>query len=143
MPPSERFIHDELCRRAELAVSHLRDLWKEHRKIDPILLLWPADPVRTKEGVMFEGCVYCELPQAENERRATVLSALERVRPYALLLVEQQDVAVKAIFETHQGTRTWTLPIKKHGDVRVLYDPQMADDVESLGLLWRRGMASS
>lgn len=143
MALSERFIHDELRRRAEQAVNHLRELWKEHRKIDPILLLWPAEPVQTKEGVMFEGCVYCELPAAESERRATILKALERIRPYAVLLVEQHELDVKAIFETHQGTRTWTLPIKRHGDVRVLYDPKMADDEESLGLLWRRGMPSS
>lgn len=140
---SERFIHDELRRRAGQAVDHLQELWKDQQRIDPILLLWPAEPVRTKEGVMFEGCVYCELTGDEQARRATMLQAIERVRPYGLLLVEQREGAVKAIFETHHGTRTWTLPIKKHGDVRVLYDPQSADDAESLGFLWKRGVAKA
>lgn len=132
---SERFIHDELLRRAEAAVAQLTTLWKKHRLIEASILIWPADTVRTDDGQPHEGLIYGELPP-ETERPAYLKKVAERWKPYALLVIEQKGSLVKAIFESPHGTRTWTMSIAKHGDVRVLGTAKIQDDVESLGLLW-------
>jgi hypothetical protein len=139
---SERFIHDELLRRSAATIDKLYDLWSRDRRIDPTVLAWPAERVKTDDGHHHAGVVFCRLPDEVQARPAQLRDLIKRVRPYALLLVEQRKGMVKAIFESMHGARCWTLPVKNHGGVRILGEAAQEDDRECIGLLWRPGEAS-
>jgi hypothetical protein len=133
---SERFIHDELRRRCEAALPTLYNHWRKDRRIYPYLLMWPNDTVRTRSGDSFNGVVFTELSMDATERKEQVKRAAGECNAYGLMLTEQLEDAVRVIFETEHGTRTWRLPINDHGDVQVLGAPVVKDNAESIGVLW-------
>lgn len=134
---SELFIHDELARRAEQAVSKIPDLWREHKSIYPTLLLWPEDDVRTTTRERFSGVIFSELPLAQADRLIFIEKAVARCGAYAVLVTEQLPEAVRSIFETKHGTETWRLPIKDYGGAQVLGAAARRANAESVGVLWR------
>ncbi len=134
---SERFIHDELQRRAAQSVAKIPDLWRDAKRIFPTLLLWPTDAVPTTAGDKFSGVVLVELPDSLADRLSAVRKATKDCGAYAVLVVEEVGDAVRAIFETQHGTETWRLPIKDHGGVRVLGAAVKRSNVESIGVLWK------
>jgi len=140
---SERFIHDELCRRSEQGVASIQQIWKEQGKIGPFFLAWPAEIVKAHDGTPIEDICRLELPEVKEEWSKLFQQAVELTKAYAILLCEQKEDGVKVILESPHGTRCWTLPIERHGDVYVLGKVNIKDDVESVGLLWRpnRGRA--
>jgi hypothetical protein len=133
---SERFIHDELLRRATDAVNKIFDLWKSDGQILPSILMWPADTVKTTEGEDHTGMIFGQLPDDAAQRPAYLREITERWKPYALLIVEQKGSTITALFESHHGTRAWHMSIERHGDARVLSDPVITDDTECANLLW-------
>ena len=135
---SERFIHDELMRRAAAVVDTLPRLWKRDGRISPSIFIWPASTIRTDDAGNHDGLIVGFLPEDGSDRAAFIRSALSKTKPYAILVVEADSNRVSALFETHHGTRAWTMPIKQHGDARVLGDMQVSDDKECLGMLWRK-----
>lgn len=140
---SEKFIHDELIRRAARAVQHIPTLWKKYGRAESSVIFWPADSIKV-EGREFAGAVYSDLPAAGAERDKFLLEAVGKVKPYGIFVVEQfGKERIRAIFESHHGTRSWSIPIKKHGDVYVLGSADSKDNAEHLGLLWspRQGTA--
>lgn len=139
---SERFIHDELQRRCENVVRLVPDTWRTDRRIYPTLLLWPQDSVQTSTGGEFSGVLFTELPDEPVARKEAVKAAASNCSAYALLLTEQLDDAVRLIFETVNGTRTWRFPIQRRGDTQVLGRPVFEDNVESIGLRWSATQAS-
>ena len=135
---SERFIHDELIRRAQRSVNHLTKLWRRNGRISPVALSWPAESVKLEDGRDFDGIITMPLPTDEAERMSALKQLVAETKAYGLLLIEQRgNKEIKAIFETHHGSKSWALPIKRHGDVWVLGKPKEKTDVESVGLLWR------
>jgi hypothetical protein len=134
---SERFIHDELCRRATIGVDMLPKLWKQHGVIQSSLILWPAESVKTDDGGEIENMVYAQMPDEESERIKFLRAAVARGKAYAILVTEQHEDTVKAIFESHHGTRCWTFDIERHGDIRLLSKPDVKDDAECVGILWQ------
>ena len=135
---SERFIHDELIRRAERSVNHIPNLWRKLGKIPPTALSWPAAAVKTDDGEEVDGVISMELPIEESDRSHALRELVKRTKPYGLLLIEQHGKhEVRALFETHHGSRSWSLPIRRHGDVNVLGTPIVKEDTESIGILWR------
>ncbi len=133
---SGRFIHDELVRRCEVLPDRVRQLFRKDRYVHPTLLIWPADTIRTKSGGQFSGVVFSELSADAETRRQEVKDSILRTAAWAALVTEQLPDAVRLLFESGQGTRTWRLPIKNHGDVQVLGPTEARDNVESLGVLW-------
>lgn len=135
----ERFIHDELVRRAEHAVAKIPDMWRMDRRIYATILLWPTDEVRTTNGGKFTGTIFAELPNfTDATARSTYLQkAAEQCGAYALLVTEQLQDAVRSIFESTHGTVTWRLPIKDYGGAKVLGAAARRTNAESLGVLWR------
>jgi hypothetical protein len=134
---SGRFIHDELLRRCERAVAQLYDLWRKDRHIFPTLLLWPNHSVQATNGERFSGVVFSELPEEVTARKGEVRSAIARCDAYGVLVTEQLDDCVRVIFESPNGTRTWRLQIKDHGDAQILGRPTVSDNTESVGVLWK------
>lgn len=133
---SERFIHDELLRRAEGGVSKIPDLWRTDKRIYPTILLWPSDTVRATDGTRFSGLIFRELSTDPAVRLSEIKVAKEKCDAYAVLLTEQLETDVRSIFESMHGTRTWRYPIRNHGDVQILGRPSIRDNAESVGVLW-------
>jgi hypothetical protein len=134
---SERFIHDGLLRQAEAAVSTIYDLWRKFRRIDPVLITWPAETIQTEAGEPIEGMCVMDLPLMPTTRSKAIHAMVARTRAYGLLLIEQKERCVQAVLESPHGARCWTIPILDHGDIHVLGDPAIQDDGYCVGLLWR------
>jgi hypothetical protein len=136
---SERFIHDELARRAEKGLSGLYETWKTNRKIEPFIITWPADDKKARSGGKISGPCVLELP-ADNKDiwHDLMLGAIQTTSAYAILVAEQRESDVRVIFESRHGALCWTIPIVRSGDVDVLKRPVVSTDGEHIGLLWKK-----
>jgi len=135
---SERFIHDNLVKLAEAGLQGIYKEWRKSKKIDSFFVTWPAEPVFADNGAAIEDLCIVELPSDKSKWRETMVSAMQRTRAYGILLVEQRENDVKALFETKHGARCWTIPIIRSGDVLTLKKPDVTTDREHIGLLWRQ-----
>jgi len=133
---SGRFIHDELVRRCgpltETVIRHFR----RDKFILPTLLIWPADTVHSTDGNLFSGVIFTELSSSAELRLREIKDSILRTAAFAALVTEQLPDAVRMVFESGHGTRTWRLPIKNYGGVQVLERTQPRDNTESIGVLW-------
>lgn len=134
---SERFIHDDLVNKAQHTVDFLFTLWRKEGKIAPVLLTWPAEPIKDDSGNSIDDLCGMELPTGDGAKRDAILHMVERTKAYALLLVEPFVEQLKVILETPHGTKAWSIPIHWSGDVKVLGTPKVTIDQEFVGLLWR------
>ena len=133
---SERFIHDELLTRAAVAVGRIPEMWKEQKRIFPIILLWPTTQVKAQKGEWHTGVVFDLLPEDAELRPAHIKKVTATCDAYAVLVVEELPNVVRAVFESEHGTETWRLPIKDHGGVRVLGVAARSSNTESIGVRW-------
>jgi len=137
---SERFIHDELARRAEKGLSGLYKTWKTHRKIEPFLITWPADDKEASSGGKISGPCVLDLPTDNRDIwHDLMLGAIQATNAYAILVTEQRESDVRVVFESRHGALCWTIPIIRSGDVDVLKRPIVSTDGEHIGLLWKKG----
>jgi hypothetical protein len=134
---SERFIHDELARRAEEGLPALYRTWKKHKKITPFVIAWPSDTVYTEKGTPIDGPCVLELPPEKDKWQGLLAEVARVVGAYGILRVAQGESDVQAIFETRHGAKCWTMPIVRSGDVNILKEPVVTEDQECLGLLWK------
>lgn len=133
----ELFIHQELLRRCEPVVRSIPAKWNEQQgKIFPVLLIWPADTIKTSRGEDFAGVVFAQLPKEEDARMPYVHEAAQQCHAYALLLTEQTRAHVRVHFESIHGTKTWTFPLRSHGDIQVLGQPVEQVNSHPTGVLW-------
>ena len=140
---SERFIHDVLLERSENLVKKIQDDWKAGNKPFPLLITWPAETITSRDGKPIDNVCLCYMGKDKQTWTSTMHGMVARTRAYGMLLVDPGPKEVKLIFETTHGTRAWTIPVERHGDVDVLGAVQRQDDVECIGLLWNRKKASS
>jgi hypothetical protein len=138
---SERFIHDDLMRKAEEVVLSVRDAWRTQRKIEPYVITWPREEVTADDGTTITHAVFCPIPpEFDKPRRMQALQQLvERTRAYGLLFVEQRENSILILFETQHGARSWCIPLAWHGDVQVPGQAEVKNNSECVGLLWREG----
>lgn len=132
-----RFIHDELMRRCGPLTDTVMKHFRRDKLILPTLLIWPADSVRSLDGNMFSGVIFTELSADAETRKQEIKDSILRTAAFAALVTEQLPDAVRIIFESGHGTRTWRLPIKDYGGVQVLERTPPRDNTESLGVLWK------
>lgn len=140
---SERFIHDELVKRAGAGILGLFEAWKCDGYIDPFVLGWPTEPVLDdKDAPVSEACIL-QLEEGRDSWSRDLSKFSQMIKAYALLFVEQTEDSVLAILESPHGTKSWTIPIHRSGDQEVLGSPKIEVDVRSIGLLWsaKRGTA--
>ena len=129
-------LHDVLLLKASGVIPAVFVNWKENRRIEPTLLLWPLHDVVTTSGAT-ASLVTVELPEDRALRKAKIIEAARACDAYGLLLTEQLEDSVRMIFESEQGTRTWRFPIKPHGDISILGLPSCKDNTESIGVRWK------
>lgn len=133
---SERFIWDNLKAKANKGISSLYEVWRTRRKITPFLISWPAEPILDDNGLILEGECLLELSDNRSTWSKTIRAFSKKTKAYALLLMEQLEKELRVTLESHHGTRSWTIPILLSGDVKVLGDPQIQDNVHRIGILW-------
>jgi hypothetical protein len=138
MTHPERFIHNELARRAEEGLNGLYRSWKKLKKIHPFIITWPADTIYSDKGAPIDGPCVLELPPDKAAWNALIAETIRFTRAYGIVRVEQRQHDVQAIFETQHGAKCWTIPIVRSGDVDILQEPKVTVDRECLGLLWRK-----
>ena len=120
---------DEFCR-----------YWHEHQGKSPsIATTWLSKAVKDDIGNDINHTVSMELPTDRSVWRKYLAQLIEKTHAFGLLLIDAGvDGSVKAIVETHYGSRVWNLRIKYRGDVRILDRPTPSDDTEEIGLLWSK-----
>jgi hypothetical protein len=140
---SERWIHDDLLKKAEEGLRSLLPDWRKNGRIAPFLISWPAEDIRADDGSVVRGAVCYDLPEDAPKRLERVKEAVAVTQPYGLLLCEQLENEVCAIFETQHGAKSWHYPIERHGPDRVLGRVSTTTDVRHIGLLWRPAKAEA
>jgi hypothetical protein len=137
---SERFIHEELARRAELLAKDALTVWKHRRKIDAYAATWPGEAVADDQGKEVD-TVLCPLPQGISgaDLLGLLQQLIKRTKAYGLVLVEQRESSIRVLFETSHGARSWCIPLAWHGDVQVPGQVEVKSNADCIGLLWRDG----
>lgn len=129
---NERFIHDELVRRAARIVEALPRRVKEDGEVKDQVFIWPSKPITLADGEEHDGVLLGGLDPDQD------LAQLGReYHAYGILVVRQRGSEVKSTLETPHGTRTWTQKLNLRGDIRVLSFPIAQDDVDALGAVAR------
>jgi len=140
---SELFIHKTLLVEAEAMTEYIYEAWKETKGHLPCLgFAWPSEHLHTKEGII-KHLVTTTFQSSPTNRAQELRDFVRLSKAYALFVIEQHDDYVKAIFESMHGSRAWTLKIARHGDSKVLSRPTVSDDLESIGLLWKKNGGSA
>lgn len=138
---SERFIWDDLLARAKFASKEVKKKWKKKRSIPTMVLAWPAETIKDDKGEPLSGIISLEVPK-EVPLMTALMDMTVRTKPYALLVCSVTNEELRVVIESHHGVRSWTTPIKRHGDVRVLGETRMEDGVGGYGILWRTTIGS-
>jgi hypothetical protein len=136
---SERFIHQDLAERAAAIAEQAREVWKKTQRIEPYAVTWPSTALKTDDGGVVDQAVICQLPlEYTDAQRTDVLHKMvEKTKAYGLVLVEQRGNQLRVLFETHHGARAWLMRLERHGDVVVCGAPEIREDADCLGILWR------
>jgi len=133
---SEKFIHDDLLRSAQLVVDRARELWERGEPVFAHAIAWPSEGVSTDDGKRrISGPIILPMPEAALWQDA-LKKLIQRTKAYGLFLLEFREKELYAVFESPHGAQSWRVPIERHGDVRVLGDQRVSTDRECLGLLW-------
>lgn len=136
---SERFIHDDLAKRAEHIAQEVREGWKKTQRVDPFAITWPEGALRSDDGGTVDQAVVCRIPpDFDDERRLETLQKMvARTKAYGLVLVLPRPDGIHVLFETSQGARAWLMKLERHGDVTACLPPVVRDNAECVGLLWK------
>lgn len=139
---SERFIHDELMRRAAAGLDTVLEAWRTEGAVHPFVLAWPTEDLVDDFGFPIKDTVAMPLPEDKNEWPTEMKRLVDRTNPYALLLCEQRATEVVVIFESSHGTKSWHFPIYSAGS-RFLGARTEKEDAETLGILWKSASAKA
>lgn len=131
----QAWAHDYVVRDARAALPSVKDVWRKKRRIDPFVMMWPRKKVEWL-GMKTNQTVGFGLPKDRSAWTKFLAEQALQHSAFALLLVEQREDEVVAILESPAGAISWHLPIKCHGDARLLGDPVERTDAESIGLLY-------
>lgn len=137
---SERFIHDNIVREAIAGLPAITTTWREKGSVDPFLIAWPSKPLRADDGSIIDRQVYTDLPTDRSGWKKLFADFVERTKPYALLLAEEDEDEVLVVVESKHGTKSWHFTIERHGPDRILKDPVEKTNKASIGILWQRRM---
>ncbi len=131
---SERWIHDSVLKEAELGLDVVTSAWRQQNDVGHFLIVWPEDEVLATDGSKINRAVSFDLSDDAEKNVRVFREALQVAKPYALLVVEEQDKKIRAVFETRHGTKSWVWPI--HNNLAV-GQASTKVDVNYVGLLWR------
>jgi len=134
---NEEFIWKDLIFRAKHAVDHVKQVWRKEHDYPRMIFSWPSEHLKTKGGTVITHLVSFAIPDEMETFKAAVELAT-KTKAYGLLLVDKVDGNLKVVLESRHGTRCWTMPIRRHGDVTVLERGRASENTECIGVLWRR-----
>ena len=120
----------------------IHQLWNG-KTFQDVAFAWAGARVKDDNGVEVNDLVGCDLPDGDDSYQRTLVNMAVRVQACATMLVKREEDKIMAIFETHEGSKSWTYPLELHGDVRILGKPTIKSDTECLGILWRKEMGKS
>jgi hypothetical protein len=124
-------------------VEYIYTSWKEDRSMEALGFTWPAEKLTDEKGNVVDGIISTILPTMGKEREELLRQFVIDTKAYGLFVIEPFEAQIRAIFETHHGSRCWNIPIERHGDVRVLGRPTIHDNTQSVGLLWKQKTGSA
>jgi len=130
------FSLDYMRSMAENGLTVMRRRWKDEKKLTPLAISWPERPVKSSDGSMINHPCIMELTHESNWNEA-LCAFVKLTDACGLLLIEEQPTRLRALLETPDGTLCWSIPKKDHGDVVILGKTSLAQDKESIGILWR------
>jgi len=105
--------------------------------VPTMLFAWPGPNVRADDGTVIRGLIPFAVPAGVDVKAAAVKMA-KRTQATALVLVQRQNEYVKVILEAPIGTKCWSLPVRRHGDVTVVEEGSTSMNGESIGVLWQK-----
>ena len=132
MSHPERFIHDQLVEEAKAGIDSLYENWKNKQTLNPFIVMWPVREI-IWHGMPTKNAVAFDVPKGEAIKPYMEKMA-KKVRAYAVLLWKEEAQALKGVLESKHGSVTWTIPILKHGNIRVLDTLEEHTDVDRLGI---------
>lgn len=133
---TDQDFHEELLKVAENMVQVFDHVWVA-KKPQAAAFFWPAEAAVGTDGAHINKGIWVKLEDIPQSEWSDALRQSVRLAPpRAVMLIEPRAKDVLIVFETSFGSRSWTLPIEIHGDVRVLGPPAVVDDRDSVGLLW-------
>lgn len=136
---TEQDVHAGLVDRCARIVQEARNHWSQDQT-DSTVVVWAGEDIADDFGHLINDAILLELP-ADRGRWKTILTTLvNRTKAFGLLLIDRTEDGFTASFETPHGSRKWVLKKERHGDVTVLSNPIILDDVEATGLLWSSSM---
>ena len=135
-PDSLAVIHKDLADEASWGLQSLYDTWAKNRRIEPFMIVWPSKTVFF-EGQEVNDSIPVMLPDNLADREHFMRSTAKKTSAWAVMLCEQRAEAVVVIFESPVGTKSWHLPIARHGDTLVLEDPKEFVNVDHIGVLFQ------
>jgi hypothetical protein len=139
MTDEELYFREWLVRIVDNTIPTLYDAWKADRKVAPFAVTWSDGPVKCHDGTLVYGPCHCDLPEKKEEEWPKLLRQMVEISdPIAILFAEQRDKDVLLILESKYGTQSWSLPIQRRGDVRILGKPIKRRDEDKLGLLYKK-----
>ena len=133
-------VQKELLRRAEASLRYLQIEWKQFGRVRPLALTWLGEEIVDDRGLPLRDVVVCRLPEDAAKRPAVLAGMVARTKAQALLVIQQNESNVKAIFETARGTTTWHYSVEDRVDHKMLVRCSVEHDVDSTGLLCRKNM---
>jgi hypothetical protein len=138
MTPGERYLHDLVLIEANKLLEAFVSAWYEKNGVSSVAVSWPSKRISADDGSTINHTVVMEMPNDRKLWADALLKLTTKTLAYALLRIDNNEEAVKAIVETPHGSRSWTLRKKYRGDRYILDRPTSSDDVEEIGLLWKR-----
>jgi hypothetical protein len=133
---SEHVVHASLLRDCARLIDKLYEIWGREKTIRPSLILFPSRYLPDDTGRMINGVVSMDL-EGEPDHEGTIKRAVERTLAFAFFYVRMDGNKVRALLESPQGTREWTIPIAKSGLDQVLTQTiGIKNDEVTLGILW-------
>lgn len=135
---SKQVIHDNLLERCERLIAKYRELWAQGDKAEPAIFTWPSEVLHADDsGTPVNDICCCKLDADRNKWPDTIRGVAERTKAFAVLVMDPRETEVRFLFESPKGTRAWTIPIQRHGDVSVLGKVRREDGAARTGLLWK------
>jgi hypothetical protein len=135
-PEWDRVIHDDIINYVDDAIHKIYDMWKKRKCVPPFFLSWPRVTVSDYEGKKVNDVCTLDLPEDRSRWTDLMVQAVQLTKSFAILLVEQREEDILLILESGHGTRSWSLPIERRGDVTMLGKPVKKTDADRIGLLW-------
>lgn len=124
--------HNQMAEEASWGLQALYARWREHMRVRPFVVCWPGKSLKA-QGVD-DKTVAFDLPEGRDRWPKLLKEIATKTKARGLLVVEQQPQAIVVILETSVGTTSWHIPIKDHGDIRVLADIVEHTDKDYIGV---------